>query len=474
MNSDALLPLKHIHGTRLVQLLIMVVFGATVINGIVYILHVQQNQESLRKRQLNEKAMVITRQLIGAIKNAETGSRGYMITQREKYILPYSKAIKEILPYQIELTRLIEQHFGKGELADVKLLNTIIHKKLADLSLMVELKNQEKDREMLLMINSDRSENDMNTIRNTCNRLMARFYENIDKEEKKVSETLIAGEISITLFSVVIIAGMGFMLSKLLEGQRKNVMLFDQLQAQNTKLVLQQQELKGLSMDFSARNAELEHFTHIISHDLRGPLNNMIALMNIISDEQDPVKETPEFKMLKSAGSGLYHKLDDLIILLRKKKDGNMLREIVTLSELLDEVRTNYKMEIERAGTRIDADFTEANELLSVKIYMQSILQNLISNGIKYRDPQRDNVISLKSWREDGHIKLRIADNGKGIDLNKFGKDIFGLFKTFHTDDDSHGVGLYLVKKQILEMNGSIDVESEAGEHTTFTISIPV
>ncbi|MGY0039019.1 sensor histidine kinase [Pedobacter sp. NJ-S-72] len=219
------------------------------------------------------------------------------------------------------------------------------------------------------------------------------------------------------------------------------------LEQQNSKLIIHQQELRSLSENFSARNSELEHFTHIISHDLRGPLNNILALTKILEDQEDAKVNDPAFKMLKNVSSGLFHKLDDLIILLKEKKNGFLLKETVVFSELLEEVKTNHRMQIEKSGTVIEADFSETDEVPFAKVYMQSILQNLISNAIKYRDPARKNHIALKTYIKENTVQLTITDNGKGIDLNKYRSEIFGLFKTFHMEQDSHGIGLYLVKK---------------------------
>ena len=71
-------------------------------------------------------------------------------------------------------------------------------------------------------------------------------------------------------------------------------------------------------------------------------------------------------------------------------------------------------------------------------------------------------------------IRIMVKDNGQGIDMDKYGRDIFGLFKTFHNSEDSHGVGLYLVKKQVNEMGGDITIQSQAGHGTTFSITIPM
>ena len=93
-----------------------------------------------------------------------------------------------------------------------------------------------------------------------------------------------------------------------------------------------------------------------------------------------------------------------------------------------------------------------------------------MSNAIKYKHPDRDPVISIDCKYDKQEFKLIISDNGIGIDLEKFGNEIFGLYKTFHLNDDAEGVGLYLIKNQIESFGGKILVESEIGIGTTFTI----
>src|SRR5690606_22236372 len=100
----------------------------------------------------------------------------------------------------------------------------------------------------------------------------------------------------------------------------------------------------------------------------------------------------------------------------------------------------------------------------------ESIIQNLLSNAIKYKHPDRDPVITIDCIYDKQDFKLIISDNGSGIDLDKYGKDIFGLYKTFHHNSDAEGIGLYLIKNQIENFGGQITVESTVNEGTTFTI----
>ena len=71
-------------------------------------------------------------------------------------------------------------------------------------------------------------------------------------------------------------------------------------------------------------------------------------------------------------------------------------------------------------------------------------------------------------------VILKVIDNGLGIDLEKYGKAVFGLYRTFHKNENSEGVGLYLTKNQIEAFNGKIEIHSEVDFGTTFTITLPI
>lgn len=473
MMFNALQSLRITQSTKTVQLLILLIFTAVLVNGIFFFHLMQQNTAGLKERLKTERAMILTRKILSTIGDAEMGQRGYLITGRDNYLIPYTEAVEAIKGLQSSLNGLILDNFSTANTANVKALNIHIGAKLAEMEQTLLLKKANRESALSDLVNSDLGEFEMNEIRILSNRLLNGFNNHLAKEEEKVSHTLLISEISITLLSLIVILGIIILRSKLAQHDKNTLRLFDALEKQNTKLINQQQDLKNLSIDFASRNGELEHFTHIISHDLRGPLNNILALIKILEEEEDHEQNNPAFKMLKNAAAGLFHKLDDLIILLRHKQGGVLLKEKINLTLLLAEVKSNYKLDIQQSGTLIETDFSAASEVLFVKIYMQSILQNLISNAIKYRVKGRKNRINLKTEKEENTIRLTITDNGKGIDLEKYGKDIFGLFKTFHSEEDSHGVGLYLVKKQVMEMDGNIVIDSTPNQGTTFTITVP-
>ena len=102
--------------------------------------------------------------------------------------------------------------------------------------------------------------------------------------------------------------------------------------------------------------------------------------------------------------------------------------------------------------------------------YLESILLNFTSNAIRYAHPDRTPVISYSFKSNKNQKILEIRDNGIGINLEKHGEKLFGMYKTFHKHKDSRGIGLFITKNQIEAMGGSVQVSSEVGVGTTFKI----
>ncbi|MCC5940290.1 MAG: HAMP domain-containing histidine kinase, partial [Balneolaceae bacterium] len=108
-----------------------------------------------------------------------------------------------------------------------------------------------------------------------------------------------------------------------------------------------------------------------------------------------------------------------------------------------------------------------------VESYLESILMNVLTNGIKYCSDERESHVIFYIEKEQNYLVLCVKDNGLGIDLEKNRDKIFGMYKTFHEHPDSRGIGLFITKNQIEAMGGKIDVESEVGKGSIFKIYLP-
>jgi len=96
----------------------------------------------------------------------------------------------------------------------------------------------------------------------------------------------------------------------------------------------------------------------------------------------------------------------------------------------------------------------------------------MITNSIKYKHPDRKPVIKVRTTKVRHHIYLYFEDNGLGIDLDRYGDSVFGMYKTFHHNPDAKGIGLFMTRNQIEALGGTIDIDSTVDVGTKFTIKL--
>lgn len=218
------------------------------------------------------------------------------------------------------------------------------------------------------------------------------------------------------------------------------------------------------------KNSQLQSFTHILSHNLRNHSSN-IALLADFVDESTLTKDNEElFQKIKTVSKHLNGTLDDLSQVI-KIRDNQLEGERLNIREVTQQVLGVLDESLHTSQAQVQLDFQE-NEILFPRIYLESILMNLISNGIKYKKEGQHPVIKLRFYRNEAGLKvLEYSDEGKGIDLSLHADKIFGLYKTFHKHQDAHGVGLFLIKNQIEAQGGNIQVFSKVDAGITFKIT---
>jgi signal transduction histidine kinase len=134
-------------------------------------------------------------------------------------------------------------------------------------------------------------------------------------------------------------------------------------------------------------------------------------------------------------------------------------------------VQEDIKNLLEESGARIITHF-EVPQIQYARKNLRSILYNLLSNAVKYRDPHRLPEVHVKTRSTPEGIVLTIEDNGLGIDDNKQHK-LFAMFQRLHVHVEGTGIGLYIVKRIIENNGGRIEVASQPGRGTIFTITFP-
>jgi PAS domain S-box-containing protein len=237
-----------------------------------------------------------------------------------------------------------------------------------------------------------------------------------------------------------------------------------------------QAELQQAQMtrDIIQRNKDLEQFAYIVSHNLRGPVANILGIANVLKYEGLGEKEKTEAtRGIFTATEKLDEVIGDLNHILETKQEVNDKKEDVNLQELVDSISISIRGMLVKNRVKIITDFDRARSISTIRSYLQSIFYNLISNSIKYKRPDADPEIRITSSPNTDGVRLVFSDNGLGIDLTTQGSKVFGLYKRFHpTAAEGKGMGLFMVKTQVETLGGEINIKSEVDKGTEFTIEL--
>ena len=247
----------------------------------------------------------------------------------------------------------------------------------------------------------------------------------------------------------------------------ENSRLFSELQSE---LV----EREKLIKELESKNAELEHFTYTVSHDLRSPLvtiNGFLGYLKKDSVSGNSERITTDIQRIQDAVDKMHLLLKELLELSRIGRIVNQ-PEDVPFGDLVREALDILHGRIEASGVTVQ---TQPNlpAINGDRQRLIAVLQNLIDNAAKYMGNQSFPCIEIgQNGEQDGKFIFYVKDNGMGI-APEYHARVFGLFNKLEAKTEGTGVGLALVKRIIEVHGGRIWVESEAGLGSTFYFTLP-
>jgi signal transduction histidine kinase len=252
------------------------------------------------------------------------------------------------------------------------------------------------------------------------------------------------------------------------------------IEAQKSRLELSNdelnEELRNKNKELVKSISELRQFSYTLSHNLRSPVASILGLSNILQLQNSKVDEETKIILdhIRKSSQNLDETISDLGNLLEIKDNIGQVKEAFHVKEEIDKVLTILSDEITASKVKINIDSNASSQIVSVRAYIHSILYNLISNALKFGSPDSQHVIHITTNLDESNLIISVKDNGIGIDLEQYGGQLFKMYKRLNVHASGKGLGLYITYYQVEALNGTIDVTSDIGKGTTFTVNIPI
>lgn len=231
----------------------------------------------------------------------------------------------------------------------------------------------------------------------------------------------------------------------------------EKLEIQNTELI--------------KAHLELDRFVYSVSHDLRSPLTSVLGLISFIEEETKEQDTREHAQMIRNSVNRLDEFIKNILSYSRNNRV-NLNIEPIAIDETILSIVNGLKNSQQAKEIDFVFEFANAQPFFSDQLRLNTILENLISNAIKHHKKEEVyRFIKINTFFKDEKLHITIEDNGVGID-EEYHNKIFDMFYRVSSDTDGTGIGLYIVKDSIKNIQGSIELQSQKGVGTIFTIII--
>jgi signal transduction histidine kinase len=222
----------------------------------------------------------------------------------------------------------------------------------------------------------------------------------------------------------------------------------------------------------SKTNAELDRFVYSTSHDLRAPLASVLGLIDITKRSTDRQEVNRYLEMM----TGRIHALDKFVRDITDYSQNNRLavkRDRIALRELAEDVWESLRFAPEAININFFVDVPDETEIVSDRKRLSIVLNNLISNAIRYHDARKgDKFIRLQYHANGKGFFIEVKDNGIGIPAEYHNK-IFEMFFRANERSPGSGLGLYIVRETLAKLSANIQLESAPGKGSSFILKFP-
>ncbi|MDO6526026.1 sensor histidine kinase [Motilimonas sp. 1_MG-2023] len=477
---------NRLNTTSLAWLGAAIIVVAIIVNAAIGLDNIQDLANIQKRLQNTSKVMLVVDSLHIDILNAETGQRGYLLSENTSHLEPFIKALEKFSDSLKQVEQVQSQSHEQQQridafarLAEAKLKSLQESVELA-VGLGAEVAQQGEEEVDLTQMNIRHLyQSIIIQETNIRNDLLARLDDSRAKANRNI--------IWFTLLSILMSGAVLVLIAKHLNSIRTAKSNLEKYNAQlESKVQERTHALEVYAEELNRSNRELEDFAFVASHDLQEPLRKIRAFGDRLSSnyaDQLGDRGMDYLARMNSAAQRMSVLISDLLELSRITTRGKPF-QLVDLNDLLMRVLDDLEIAIQDSGAQItvaslpciQADASQLSQLFS----------NLISNAIKFREPEQTpniiigansisppvqaNISNDKPW-----LELTIADNGIGFS-EQYSEKIFTPFQRLHSRSEyaGTGIGLAVCRRIIERHSGQISASSTPGVGATFTILLPI
>ncbi len=445
------------------------------------------NQRSLSRGQMLRDQLTTTENILLAVREAEAGQRGFLLTLNSAYLAPMLRSEAALPDLLARLTT------ARPSDKRVIQMRQMIGTKMAELQGTVELARTGRLDAALAVVRDNNGLEEMRVIRTLAMSLEAELEAMLAKRAAAVNR---GGQrlVGIDIAGLALVAGLAGLvangvrrtLETLREARRLASQAYDALEHSNERL---DETVRARTADLTAANEEIQRFAYIVSHDLRAPLVNVMGFTGELeqaavtlsayaaaagapADVQEAASaDIPEALHFIKSSTVKMDRLISAILQLSREGRRVLAAERLDMAAVFANMADSMAHQASSRGAEVVVGAVP--DLVGDRLAVEQVFGNVIDNALKYLQPGRPGLIRIEGRQEAGVARFDISDNGRGIAPRDFER-VFELFR--RAGDQAvpgEGIGLAHVRALLRRLGGTIDCQSTLGVGTTFTIRLP-
>lgn len=432
-----------------------------------------EKRESVEVVIKNYQVIESSERVLSLLKDMESGHRGYIIVKDSMFLDTYQQAQQLLKTETGSLVELVSDNPTQTRFLKNKILPAIENRRSASINTITIVNSHGKD-SARAWIESRIGKSYMDTIRVLVNH----FIQNervllADREKELETNTMIEDVIEFSSFAVIgITCTLAFFR---LQRERRSINeLLDRLEDANTEL---EEKVKRRTQELVVANEAKDHFLGIASHDLKVPIAGVLGLIDIMRiDNHGRSDQDVEFlSYMEESCKGMQNLISNLLDINRiDRHETPFTKQRIDLFPFLSRIEKGFVSYAKKKSIPLTIEKTDA-VIESDPDNLSRILDNLLSNAIKFSAPGQS--VMLSTSMSDHHVVFKIIDHGPGIPE----QELPILFKKFSrltnrptAGESTSGLGLAIVKELTEMAGGTVAVESQVGNGTTFIVKLPI